>query len=312
MKVLIVGAGMIGGHAALRLRGRGDQVVLAGRTAPAADSPFADFAFLRLDFLDENLEPTLFAGFDAMIFTAGQDPRHVAGRDAAAYLDGDSEEGRYLAKANGEGVPRFFARLRDAGAEVAINIGTLYPQAAPHLLEGNAYMRSRRDADAGVCALARPGFRAMTLNPSWVMGVIPGQALPLWERHLLYAAGLLESLPVFAPPGGINLISTSSISDAIEGALDRGEGGRSYLLGDENVTHQQFLGAFFEGFGKPPPPIVDAPHPIVSDRAIQRNRPIWYEPDPADAALLAYRRRDALRAIREEMIPEFKRRLALP
>lgn len=315
MRTLIVGgAGMIGGRAALDLRTGGHDVVLAGRTPPGGETPFGDFPFLSLDFLDDDVPLSIFEGFEAVVFAAGQDPRHVAGGlDMFAYKDPESSEARRLMEANGVKTPRFFAKLRNAGVEVAINIGTLYPQAAPHMLADDPYMRSRKAADEAVCALARPGFRAMSLNPAWVMGAIPGQTLPvsLWDEHMAYAAGLVPDLSVFAPPGGTNIMSSASVSDAIHGALWRGEGGRSYLLGDQNVTFQQFLGAFFEAFGREPPPVRDEAHPTLTDMAIRRGETIWYEPAAADLERLAWRRNDALRAICEEMVPDFKARRGL-
>jgi dihydroflavonol-4-reductase len=314
IKTLIVGGnGKIGGRAAMRLREEGYDVTLAGRTPPHAQSPVQGFRFVNLDYLDDSLPVSTFEGFGAAVFCAGQDPRHVAGGEVTRYHDPEGLSAKYMMEANGTGVPRFFAKLRDAGVEVAINIGTLYPQATPHLLATSAYMRSRKASQDAVCAMARPGFRAMSLNPSWAMGAILGQHLshPIFDRHMSYAAGLLPELPVFAPPGGTNLISTVAISDAILAAVKRGEGGQSYLLGDENVTYQQFFGAMFEEFGRPVPSIRDEPHPILSDDSITRGSNIWYEPDPADFDRLAWRRNDGLRAIREEMIPDFRLRHGL-
>ena len=311
MKAIIVGGtGLLGAASALRLHEAGHAVTLAGRHAPAADSPMAGFRFERFDFLAEpERAPALLAGYDALGFTAGQDPKSLppdpAGSDA--YLDRDSLSGRFLRHANGVRVPALFAAARAAGVRAAVNVGTFYPQVVPDLLATNAYMLSRKAADDGIRALATPAFRAMSVNPSWVMGAIPGMRFALWENYLRYAAEEPDDR-AFAPPGGVNIISVALVADAIVGALERGEGGKSYLLGDQNVTFQQLLGAFFAGFGREPPPIRDMPHPIITDRAIQRHRTMWYEPDPAEAALLGYRRADALRAIAEEMVPAFKER----
>jgi dihydroflavonol-4-reductase len=311
MKILIVGGcGLLGATSALRLAVRGHAVTLAGRNPPLPDSPIARFAFERFDFLsDMERAPALLDGFDAMIFTAGQDPKMIPPdpRDPHAYIDRASAAGRLLLHANGVMVPRLFAAARDAGVEVAINVGTFYPQVIPEALAANAYMQSRKDADDGLRALSRPGFRAMSVNPSWVMGAIPAMRFPLWENYIRYAADV-PAQSAFAPPGGTNIISLDIVADAVEGALERGKGGHSYLLGDQNVTFQQLLGAFFAGFGRPVPPIIDKPHPVIVDAAIRRGQTMWYDPDPADVALLRWRRDDGLRAISEEMVPAFQAR----
>ena len=313
MRIIVVGGtGLLGAAATLRLRDDGHDVTLAGRNPPRADSPIGGFPFERFDFVREPARaPALLAGFDAMVFTAGQDPKGLPPDPAGAeaYLDQASASGRFLLHANGVLVPALFAAARAAGLKAAVNVGTFYPQVVPDLLATNAYMLSRRQADDGIRALAAPSFRAMSVNPSWVMGVVPGMRFALWENYLAYAADE-PGERAFAPPGGVNIISVALVADAIAGALARGEGGRAYLLGDRNVTFQELLGAFFEGFGRLAPPVRDLPHPVITDRAIRRNRTMWYEPDPAEVALLGYRRNDALRAIREEMVPAFKARRA--
>ena len=75
-------------------------------------------------------------------------------------------------------------------------------------------------------------------------------------------------MPEFAPPGGTNFISTLSLSEAIEGALVRGAGGASYLVGDENLSFQDYFGAFFQALGRPKPPVQDQEHPMLPDSAI--------------------------------------------
>src|SRR3982074_3012108 len=78
MNILIVGGtGMIGGHAALHLRAKGHQGTVAGRHPPAAGPPLADFVCLRLDFIADYFPKVRLRKFDAMVFAAGNDIRHV-------------------------------------------------------------------------------------------------------------------------------------------------------------------------------------------------------------------------------------------
>ena len=74
MKILVVGgAGMIGGHAALHLKSKGHDVSIAGRTPSAAGTPLGGLPFVKVDYINDAAFP---AGFDALVFCAGQDVRH--------------------------------------------------------------------------------------------------------------------------------------------------------------------------------------------------------------------------------------------
>ncbi|WP_176592556.1 NAD(P)-dependent oxidoreductase [Sphingobium sp. EM0848] len=290
MKIIVVGgAGMIGGHAALHLKSKGHDVSIAGRTPPAAGTPLGDLPFLQIDYINNTSFP---AGFDALVFCAGQDVRHIP--------EGEDSE-TYWKKVNSVAVPRFFQLAKDAGVKVAINVGSFYPQAAPHLVAGNRYVESRKDSDDGVRALNGPGFKAISVNAPFVLGAVPGLVVPMFAAYTQYAEGKFAPMPDFAPGGGVNFISTQSLAEAVEGAIERGEGGKAYLVGDENLSYQQYFGMFFEAAGRPVPPVLDQEHPMMPDAAIfaGRGNNLFYEPDASETALLGYRRNDVRRMVNE-------------
>ncbi|KWR91094.1 NAD-dependent epimerase/dehydratase family protein [Cupriavidus sp. IDO] len=293
MKILIVGGtGMIGGHAALHLRSRGHDVTIAGRNRPAAGTALGELDFLRCDYIASDVPAAQLGAFDALVFAAGNDVRHVPpGSDEAAHWE----------RANVEGVPRFFRAARDAGIRIAVYVGSFYPQAMPRLVADNAYIRSRKLADEGVCALATDAFRVSSVNAPFVVGTVPGLTVPMFKAYTDYARGNFAPMPDFAPPGGVNFISATSLSEAIEGALLRGENGKAYLVGDENLSFQDYFGAFFRDAGRQAPPVIDQEHPLLPDSAIcfGRGNTLYYEPDAAETALLGYRRRDILRTVSE-------------
>lgn len=293
MKILVVGGtGLIGGHAALHLSGLGHTVTIAGRK-PAAAGSLRQLPFVPCDYLDERAPALARGGYDALVFAAGNDIRHVPpGSDEAAHWQ----------HANIEGVPRFFARARDAGVRRAVCIGSFYPQAAPHLVDTSPYVRSRLLADEGVRALSSPSFAVCSLNAPFVIGTVPGLVVPGLAAHAGYALGRFPNLPVFAMPGGVNFISTASLSDAVAGALDRGEPGKAYLVGDENLSFQDYFGEMFRAAGRPEPlPILDQEHPMLPDAVLYAGRggTVYYEPDAADVARLGYRRNDVRATLRE-------------
>lgn len=291
MKILIVGgAGMIGGRGALHFKAQGHDVVVAGRTAPAADTPLGKLPFARVDYAKLEYDPGVFKGVDALVFAAGNDIRHVP-RDT-----GDE----YWHEVNTIGVPRFFKAAKDAGVPVAINIGSFYPQAAPHVVAGNAYVRSRKDSDEGVVALSDRNFKAISVNAPFVVGHVPGLVSGMFGAYVKFAQGTL-GLPPTVPPGGVNFMSAQSLVEAVEGAIARGEGGASYLVGDENLSFRDYFGAFFEAVGKPKPEVVDEEHPLLPDAALffGRGNSLFYDTDPKVAAVLNYRRNDVVPAIQE-------------
>jgi nucleoside-diphosphate-sugar epimerase len=293
MKILVVGGtGMIGGHAALYLKSKGHQVSIAGRNPPAAGTPLGALPFLRCDYVANELPQAELGRFEALVFAAGNDIRHLpSGADASAHWQ----------RTNTEGVPRFFKAAREAGVRHAVNIGSFYPQAMPALVERNAYVRSRKLADEGVRALAAPQFRAMSVNAPFVLGAVPGLVVGMFKAYTDYALGKFAPMPEFAPPGGVNFISTTSLSEAVEGALLRGDSGKAYLVGDENLSFQDYFGAFFRAVGRPVPPVLDQEHPMLPDAALYfgRGNTLYYEPDAAETAQLGYRRGDVVRTIGE-------------
>lgn len=296
MKILVAGgAGMIGGHAALHLKSKGHDVSIAGRNAPAAGTPLGDLPFVKVDYINATSFP---AGFDALVFCAGQDVRHIP--------EGEDNE-TYWKKVNSVAVPRFFQLAKDAGVKVAVNVGSFYPQAAPQLVAGNRYVESRKDSCEGIRALNDASFKAVSVNAPFVVGTVPGLVVPMFVAYTQYAQGKFAPMPEFTPPGGVNFISTQSLAEAVEGAIERGEGGKAYLVGDENLSYQQYFGAFFEAAGRPVPPVVDQEHPMLPDAAIfaGRGNDLFYEPDAAETAQLGYRRNDIRRTI-NEIVAQYK------
>jgi dihydroflavonol-4-reductase len=294
VKILVLGGtGLIGGHAALHLQSLGHEVTIAGRKPASSGSALADLPQLNGDYLSDGFSHDQLRRFDALVFAAGNDIRHVPqGMDENAHWQ----------RANIEGVPRFFGRAREAGIRRAVHIGSFYPQARPELVERSTYVRSRKLADDGVRALARDDFHVCSINAPFVVGVVPGLTVPGLAAHAAYALGRMPAIPAYAPPGGVNFMSTQSLSEAVAGALTRGENGKAYLVGDEDLSFADYFGEYFAAAGGPTPlEVIDREHPLLPDSILYAGRgaTIYYEPDAKEMALLGYRRHDVRPTLRQ-------------
>lgn len=293
MKIAVIGGtGALGGHAATYFADKGHVVTVAARNPPPPCTPMGKMPFLKGDYVRGDFTPEKLEGFDAIIFAAGNDPRHIpADIDAQAHLD----------RANSEAVPAFMRAARDAGVQRVVQLGSFYSQAAPELVAGNGYIQSRLLADEGARAEARPGFDVITVNAPVMVGAVPGQASPIFEPCVAWAEGKLP-IPLAAPPGGTNFMSYHSLSQALEGALLRGESGKAYLVGDENLSYVEFFSMFFRAVGNLA--VLEERNeefPLLPDIAIPQGRGNWirYEPNAEEARLLDYDRHGVARAVVE-------------
>ena len=107
MKILVIGGtGLIGGHAALYLKDNGHEVTIAGRKPAAAGSALAQLQQLQGDYVAGTFSREDLSGFDALVFAAGNDIRHVP-------QEGDIDA--HWQRANVEAIPRLFELARSAG-----------------------------------------------------------------------------------------------------------------------------------------------------------------------------------------------------
>jgi nucleoside-diphosphate-sugar epimerase len=293
MKILIVGGtGMIGTNTAALLRAEHHDVTLVARRAPEPGSLPAQFPILIDDYTQSQLGSAELGGFDALVFAAGNDIRHIG-----AGVDRDV----FWRTTQIEGVPRFIAMARDAGVPRVVHLGSYYHQALPHLVDQDDYVRARARADEGGRALATRDFNISTLNPPSIVGIAPGVPTARYARLIAYARGELD-IPFFAPIGGTNYMSVRSLAEAVSGALAGAENGHAYLIGDENLGFRDYLQLFFDAVGNPHRlEIRDEDHPLLPVAFIVpgRNSVLSYEPDAAETAMLGYTRNDVRRAIEE-------------
>jgi nucleoside-diphosphate-sugar epimerase len=293
MKILVVGGtGALGAHAACHLDANGHEVTIASRKAPRGNSAVTALPFIQGDYVRGDFKPDRLSDFDAIVFAAGNDMRHLSASENAEDL---------LLRANAEGIPSFARAAREAGVKRLVQIGSAYPQATPELVRDSVYLRSRLLACEGARAEGRPGFDVISVNPSFMVGGLPGMSSYMLDPYVEWAMGMTEA-PLYAPAGGSNFMSYRSLSQAIEGALLRGAPGKAYLVGDETISFAAYLNLFFEAVGNPVRlEARDEAHPIFPDEIMVQGRGNWirYEPDADEAALLGYVRHDVANGVAE-------------
>lgn len=287
MKVLVIGgSGPLGGYTALHLKTEGHEVTISSRRAPAAHTPLSALNWVKGNYLNESYNRKDLESYDAIVFAAGSDPRHVP--------EGADPDEHFL-HANGIMVPKFARLARSAGVKVFIHIGSFYGHVLPDYIESNPYVRSRHLAAKRVCDLSTDNFRALSLDAPFVVGVPKGMKDPMWMAYMSYARGLYPEIPVGGPAGGTNFISVRTLAQAVSGALARGTGGKAYLLGDENLSFSDFFAYFFKAVGNSANiAAIDEEHPMLPDVAIMQGRGnfIDYQPDAAELKQLGYARND--------------------
>lgn len=290
MKALVVGGtGLTGACIALHLREAGHDVTIMSRNKPALPA-LADFAHIAGDYIADEVTSSQLQGFEWLVFAAGADIRQLPKGEAPDV---------FFQRANSEAIPRFFTAAKAAGISRAVYIGSYYPQVVPEKIASDAYVRSRHLADEGIRALSDEAFCVCSLNAPFILGHIPGLEVRYLKLLADYALGRIEGLPLVAPAGGVNHVTAQSMAEAALGTLLRGECGRAYLVGDQNLSWKAYLELYFSAAGKPIDLQVSREeHPLFPDSMLYagRNATIEYEPEGAE---LGYGRQRVGAAIAE-------------
>ena len=283
MKTLVVGGtGMIGAHIAELLARHGHTVSVMSRSVGTDPSPgrIAGMPQITGDYLS-GISPLVLESFDTVVFSAGQDIRHV---------EPERDTAEVWAEIQGRAVTAFAEASRQAGVSRFIQIGSYYHYLFPEWAEHIPYVAGRKMADEGARTLTTGDFGAITLNPPSIVGAIPGVSLRRFGRMFSWLKGE-RAEEVFAPPGGTNYMSADASAEAALGAIERGEPGKAYLVGGENLSYQEFFQMIAEVAGSDITVSErDEECPYLPDRFIVqgRGRVISYDPPEGERLLLGY------------------------
>lgn len=240
MNALIIGGtGFLGYHAGRELLKRGHTVKAVGLPPLPPDEGYLK----QIDVVTLNIETTTdkellaaFHGMDFLVFAAGVDDRVTPPRPAYNFFHHHNIE-----------VPSRILKLaKQAGIKRAVLLGSYFVHfnriwTGLKLADKHPYIRSRVEQEKSAFSFSSPGFDVMVLELPYIFGSMPGR-VPMWKPLIQMA----RWGTVFFCTGGTNCVSVQSVAEAITGALERGRGGESYLIGDENLTWEQM----FQGFGR--------------------------------------------------------------
>ena len=273
MKTLIVGGtGLVGAETARLMASKGHEVTLMSRNQ-TSNPALLEFPHIAHDYIHDDISLETLNAFDWLVFSAGADIRMLP--------EGESDE-TFFMHANGVRVPYFFEQAAQSNISKAVYIGTFYPVVASQNIETSAYVRSRYEADKALRAFSSPDFEIVCLDAPYIIGQFPGIEAPHLEGLTMYAAGKLEGVPLIAPAGGVNHISSLSVAEAVLGGFTHGEAGKAYLIGDENLSWKEYLELFCEAVGNPQNlEVTTDAHPMLPDIILYagRNTTVSYEPE---------------------------------
>lgn len=235
--VLIVGGtGFIGYHAVKEFLKRGYRVtVLSLPPMPANDlfPPEVKIKLADLSKLSDEDIVSLVRGNYAVVFAAGADDRVVPKKPAY----------KFFYNANVLAAKRFVALGRRAGAKKAVILSSYFlyferTRHELHLARHHPYIKSRKVQAQRCTEAGGEDIDVMILELPYIFGSMPGRK-PLWCPLIKY---LRNSSTIYFTHGGTNMIAVEHVAEAIAGAVEKGEGGKHYTIGDENMMWTTWLG----------------------------------------------------------------------
>jgi nucleoside-diphosphate-sugar epimerase len=253
MRVFLTGGtGFIGGHVARKLRERGDEVrALARSAAKGAPLEALGCELVIGDLADTAAIATGLDGCDALI------------HGAAVYEVGiPNSERRQMYEANVLGTEGVLQAALDAKTPKIVYVSTIAAFGNTHGevvdesyehpgKEFTSYYEQTKYEAHQIAKrmIAEQGLPCVIVQPGGVYG--PDDHSVVGQQINQFLAG---KMPLLAfPEVGFNMIHVEDVAGGILLALDRGEAGESYVLGDQITTMRDLIGTVAEITGKKAP-----------------------------------------------------------
>jgi dihydroflavonol-4-reductase len=233
--VVIGGTGFLGYYAVKEFIRRGHSVTIVALPPLPEEGLFpkeVNIILANIDKLDDSSIMDILKGHDAIVFAAGADDRVIP--KAPAY--------EFFHQANVRSCKRVLSLARQSGIKRGVILSSYFlhfdrtwPE--ERLSEHHPYIRSRKEQAQQSMDVSMPDLQLMILELPYIFGSMPGRT-PLWKPLIGY---INSRYPLFYMRGGTNMIAVEHVGEAIVGAIEKGKGGHSYTVGDENLTWVEFL-----------------------------------------------------------------------
>ena len=255
MKVCIVGGtGLIGYHSALAFLKKGHEVTAMALPDITLGDWFPQETDVRYGNVFEMGDAELkdvFEGYDAMVYAVGPDDRYRPKSDAYTFFH------ERLVEACG----RVISMAREAGVKRAVILNSYFAYFARvypewHLMEHHPYIRCRVEQAEHAIAEGGGQMDVMILELPYIFGTMP-ERKPLWDDVLIQR--FARSKTAFFPKGGTTMITVEHVAEAVVGAVEHGEHGKRYPIGDVNMPWDTMIRIMLDAMGMEQKKIVTVP-----------------------------------------------------
>jgi dihydroflavonol-4-reductase len=253
MKVFLTGAtGFIGHHVARALAADGAQLrLLVRKTSKLANLEGIAGEMHVGDLADPgSLKPAL-AGCDAVVHVAADYRLWIP--DPAAMYKANVDGTRELLRLAREAKVKRFVYTSSVATMHFRRDGLVINEETPVCLKDMVghYKRSKFLAEQEAIKAAQGGQRVVILNPTSPIGPNDSKPTPTGQIFLDFLNG---KFPAYMDTG-LNLVDVAEVARAHVTALTKGQPGRRYILGGENLTLKQILDKMAALTGLPSPTV---------------------------------------------------------
>lgn len=174
----------------------------------------------------------LLKNYYGVVFAAGKDDRVTP--KAPAYP--------YFYKHNVITAKRFFNLARSAKVKKGVLLSSYFAYFARKwpdlkLEKYHPYIKSRIEQEKECLKVCSEELKLTILELPYIFGTMPNYK-PLWTPLIQYVKNYNN---IYYTPGGTNMIGVENVAEAIVGAIEKGKFGKTYLIGDQNITWKDFL-----------------------------------------------------------------------
>lgn len=245
MKIFIVGGtGFLGYYSTLEALSRGHKVA----TCSLPDIELGDWFPKEVKVEYKNIFQTsekelikLFEGYDAMVYSVGPDDRIIP----------DAPAEKFFHDKLVIGCTKVVEAAKKAGVKKCVVLGSyfcyfnkIWPE--KKLEEKHAYIKARMLQEESVINAGENSMNVCVLELPYIFGSMP-ERTPIWKELLVDM--LIEKEKIYFPKGGTVMISAKAVGEAVIGAVENGEHGKCYPIGDVNMSWNEMLGIMLKELG---------------------------------------------------------------